>query len=108
MKHKFVNATIADRKKGRETVAPHTQPHPLRETVYSSEAPSVHMLPKPKMVAEDPMDKVRAEVAKMLADKPKAKKALPRSRILGMNLLPEPELTHNVNDILALLAATKK
>ena len=108
MKHKFVNATIADRKKGHESVVPHTQPHPHRETVYASESSSVVVPPKPKAKEEDPMDKVRAEVAKILADKPKGKKAIPRSRILGMNSVPEPEPTHNVNDILALLTSIKK
>ena len=108
MKHKFVNATIADRKKGTESMVPQTYTHPLRETVIASQPSSVVLPPKPKMVKEDPMDKVRAEVEKILAEKPKGKKTIPRSRILGMNSVPEPEPTHNVNDILALLTSIKK
>lgn len=107
MKQPFVNATINDRRKGRELHAQTTHCHPLRETVIGN---SHHCLPitvKPKPVAEDPMDKIRAEVHKMLAEKPKDK-SVPRSRILGLaSAVPEPEPVKDYADILTMLLAKK-
>ena len=107
MKQPFVNATINDRRKGRELFAQTTHTHPLRETVIGDSHHSLPVSVKPKPKAADPMDKMRAEVEKMLAAKPKSK-SVPRSRILGLAAaVPESEPVKDYADILQMLLAKK-
>jgi hypothetical protein len=109
MKQKFVNATINDRRKGKEQLAQTPQPHPLRETVIGD---SQMATPRPMIVAkpkeEDPAAKLRADVEKILSERKKAPKAVPKSRILGMSAaVAEPEPVKDYADILTMLLAKK-
>ena len=113
MKYRFTNATISERKKGDEVLAPPTQVHPAREIVISSE----HALPvivkkRELSIAKpliDPLDEMKKEVARALAEKQKAKKEVPRSRVLSMaHSAPTPEpLMKEYADVLAMLLGKK-
>ena len=113
MKYRFTNATISERKKGDEVCAPPTQVHPTREIVISSDQalPVIikkkeHVIPKPLI---DPLDEMKREVARALAEKAKAKREVPRSRVLSMaHSAPTPEpLMKEYADVLAMLLGKK-
>lgn len=118
MKYPFVNATIADKKKGREAMAPTTHTHPARETVIlspDSHRPASHpynfVWPKshakaPVAPVDDELSRIRKEVEKMMAAQASLKRSVPKSRILGMaNAAPEP--VRDYTDVLAMLLAKK-
>lgn len=112
MKQKFVNATLADRRKGAETAAHTPDNHPARETKIVSEKDHVPSRPSarpaPKVPEPTEEEKIRAEVARLLAAAPKKSKPVPKSKILGM-MNPSSEIpeTQKYQDILEMLLAKK-
>lgn len=125
MKQKFVNATLADRRKGAELVAHTPDNHPARETKIESDKSSAGLTPwgvpwgvsasafarvRPAPKAPEPTEeeKIRAEVARLLAAAPKKAKPVPKSKILGM-MTPSTETpeAQKYQDILEMLMAKK-
>lgn len=112
MKYPFTNATIASRRKGKEALAPSPQNHPARETIIvnpESALPVKVAKKAPEVPKEDPMEKMRQEVARMMMEKSKAKKEVPRSRILSMShpqAVPAADLKEYA-DVLAMLLGKK-
>lgn len=112
MKHPFTNATLSTHRKGREHLAPTPQNHPARETVIVSPDSALPVQVHKKHVAvpaEDPMLKMQQELAKMLSEHQKAKKEVPKSRILSMsqsNAAPSSDLKE-YSDVLAMLLGKK-
>jgi len=112
MKHPFTNAIIASRRKGKEALAPTPQNHPARETIIvnpESALPVKVAKKAPEVPKEDPIEKMKSEVAKMMAEQYKAKKEVPRSRILslsGSTAAPAADLKEYA-DVLAMLLGKK-
>lgn len=112
MKQKFVNATLADRRKGAESASHTPDNHPARETKIVSEKDHLPSRPaaRPAPKAPEPTEeeKLRAEVARLLAAAPKRVKPVPKSKILGM-MSPAEELpeAQKYQDILEMLMAKK-
>ena len=111
MKDRFVNATLADRRKGREVCCQAPINHPARETLITSQ-PSSMPLPirvaprveaKPQLSEED---KLRMEVARILAEKSKAPRPVPKARLIGMGS-GVPDATKDYADVLAMLLGKK-
>jgi hypothetical protein len=116
MRQPFVNATINDRRKGKEHSAQNAQPHPARPTAISSEhALPLHRLPVrvvPVAKKEEPseLDKMKAELVKLMAasDVKKPKKVA-KSKLIGMAMesAVAEEPTKDYADVLAMLLAKK-
>lgn len=119
MKQPFVNATINDRRKGKEHLLQTPQPHPARETIIvSPDSPlHIHPLPVSVSVANKPkiaepvsdLEKMKQELlfAMREADKKKPR-AIPKSKLIGMGSASvSEEPTRDYNDILAMLLAKK-
>ena len=113
MKQKFVNATLADRRKGSELAAQIPDTHPLRPTPLKTtpmEGLPVIRAARPAPKAPEPTEeeKIRAEVARLLAAAPKKAKPVPKSKIFGM-MSPSQETpeAQKYQDILEMLMAKK-
>lgn len=122
MKQKFVNATLADRRKGAELDSHIPDVHPARPTPLQpasdltpwgtpwgvSSAALARVRPAPKAPEPTEEDKIRAEVARLLAAAPKKAKPVPKSKILGM-MTPAQEApeAQKYQDILEMLMAKK-
>lgn len=115
MKQPFVNATINDRRKGKEHSTQHTQPHPLRPTAITSEHahPLQRALPVKVVVAKkeelSELDKMKAELMKMMADaEVKKPKKVMKSKLIGMAMASaSEEPAKDYSDVLAMLLAKK-
>ena len=115
MKQKFVNATMNDRRKGKEAHCQTTHAHPLRPTPLTPDAPSHHlplpvkMMPTPKK--EEPMsdlEVMKKELLKAMREAEKKPRAVPKSKLIGMaNASATEEPVRDYNDILAMLLAKK-
>ena len=112
MKQKFVNATLADRRKGAELHSHTPDNHPARDTVLVSEKDHLPSRPVARPAAKVPEpteeEKIRAEVARLLAAAPKKAKPVPKSKILGlMSPSTETPEAQKYQDILEMLMAKK-
>ncbi len=117
MKQPFVNATMNDRRKGKEHLAQHTQPHPLRpQAVGHSEGGSpVHNFSLPVKVVkkEAPKDSVselermKSELLAMMRSVEKKPRAVPKSKLIGMAGGVVEEAPKDYSDVLAMLLAKK-
>jgi hypothetical protein len=115
MKQPFVNATINDRRKGKEHSAQNAQPHPARPTSITSEHshPFFHPLPVRVVVAKkaelSELDKMKAELTKMMAEADMKKpKKVSKSKLIGMAMASaSEEPTKDYSDVLAMLLAKK-
>ena len=114
MKQPFVNATLADRRKPLENLAHRPSPHPLREEPLKplGKLPVARVpAPPKKESAPSELDKMKAELAKMLAasEKPKVK-AVPKSRLIRMSSSVEESPAASLkdySDVLSMLLAKK-
>jgi len=116
MKQKFVNATINDRRKGKESHAQTPQPHPARETpIVSEDKPvfpwlvPVKKAPEPKKVepASD-LEHMKKELLKAMREAEKKPRAVPKTKLIGMaNATAQEESVRDYNDILAMLMGKK-
>lgn len=118
MKQPFVNATINDRRKGKEHLSQTTHAHPLRPTAIAdpeSALPKHHFraLPvkvmKPKKEEPSELDKMKAELIKMMAaaEEKKPKKVV-KSKLIGMAMASAAEEpSKDYTDVLAMLLAKK-
>jgi hypothetical protein len=117
MKQPFVNATLNDRRKGKEHLAQHTQPHPARPTPLSnpdSEAPSAFKSLPVKVVkkevkseASSELERMKSELLAMMRSVEKKPKSVPKSKLIGMagGVVEEPP--RDYADVLAMLLAKK-
>lgn len=111
MKQKFVNATLSDRRKGRELISEAPVKHPHREAVIESSesALPVKVAKVEKKAEPSELDRLKAEVERLMRGQPKKAAApIPKSRIIGMAMaVEEPSPIKEYTDILAMLAAKK-
>jgi len=118
MKQPFVNATLNDRRKGREHIAQHTQAHPARPTpLVSSDSvlPSA-MRPLPVRVVKreapketnSELERMKSELLAMMRSVEKKPKSVPKSKLIGMagGGVVE-EAPRDYADVLAMLLAKK-
>ena len=112
MKDRFVNATMADRRKGREACCQTPTNHPLRETLITSQ-PSRMPLPirvAPRMEAKPQVseeEKLKMEVARILAERSKAPRPIPKSKLIGLGVGTAPDASKEYADVLAMLLGRK-
>jgi hypothetical protein len=112
MKQKFVNLTMANKRKGTELHSQTIHSH-LRPESFHSDAPSarpVHKLPvkvmPPKKAEPSELDKMKAEILKAMKAVETKPRPVPKSKLIGMgNTIDEP--SRDYNDILAMLLAKK-
>lgn len=113
MKQKFVNGTLCDRRKGSEAHIHSPQSkHPLREGSIATSSMPAGAIPAPKPKAApaplSDLDKMKAELASMMASEAKKTKAVPKSKLIRMaSVAEEPDPTKQYGDILAMLLAKK-
>ena len=114
MKQKFVNGTLCDRRKGSEAHIHSPQSkHPLREGSIATSSMPAGAIPTPKAKAipappVSELDKMKAELASMMASEAKKAKAVPKSKLIRMSsVAEEPDPTKQYGDILAMLLAKK-
>jgi hypothetical protein len=116
MKQPFVNATLNDRRKGREALAQTAQPHPARPSAISSSdalLPSARLPVKvvPKAKKEEPLSDLEAmkmELLKAMRAVEKTPRAVPKSKLIGMaSASSKEDPARDYNDILAMLLAKK-
>lgn len=115
MKYRFTNGTVCDRRKGREALAPYAVNHPTRETVIhplDSHLPTwalpVRVVkPEPAAPVLSDEEKLRMEVARILAERSKAPRPVPKSRLIGMATSGAPDATKEYADVLAMLLGKK-
>jgi cell envelope opacity-associated protein A len=116
MKQPFVNATMNDRRKGREALAQTAQPHPARPTAISSSDALLptHRLPvkvAPKVKIEQPpsdLEAMKMEILKAMRAVEKTPRSVPKSKLIGMAAASaKEEPVRDYNDILAMLLAKK-
>ena len=116
MKQKFVNATMNDRRKGKECLTHTTQFNPNHPTalIHPDSAVALHRsLPakalKPKK--EEPLSDLEAmkmELLKAMRAVEKAPRSVPKSKLIGMaNASAKEDPARDYNDILAMLLAKK-
>jgi hypothetical protein len=114
MKHPFTNATLADRRKGREHLAPPAIVHPHREMAIQSpesgHLPLNRPLPPPAPKAPElsESERLKLEVARILQERSKQPKPVPKGRLIGMAMNSQaPDPTKEYLDVLAMLMAKK-
>ena len=116
MKQPFVNATLNDRRKGREVLCQTPQPHPLRPTAIASPDAPIHLgrlpvsvAPKPKK--EEPLpdlEKMKMELLSAMRAVEKKPRSVPKSKLIGMaNASATEDPVRDYNDILAMLLGKK-
>jgi len=115
MKQPFVNATLNDRRKGRETLAQTAQSHPARPSaVLSPESPlhlgRIPLITVPKLVAPplSDLDKMKNELLMAMRALDKKPKSVPKSKLIGLGMgSSSEEPVRDYNDILAMLLSKK-
>ena len=115
MKQKFVNATLSDRRKGKELCAEVPIKNPHREVIISEDPSKAPVfIPPKKAPAPLPgipdLDKLKAELEKLSKPAKKAPAPVPRSRIIGPSMAssaPEADPAKQAGDILAILMGRK-
>jgi hypothetical protein len=118
MKQPFVNATMNDRRKGKEHLTQTTQPHPLRPTAIvnpDSALPYLQRtLPVKVVKKEAPKDenseleRMKAELMAMMRAVDKKPKSVPKSKLIGMAMdTAKEDTTKDYSDVLAMLLAKK-
>ena len=117
MKQPFVNATLNDRRKGKEVHAQTAQSHPARPTSVSS--PDAHLhpwaipvrvapAPPPKVEPASDLEAMKAELLKAMRAVDKKPKVVPKNKLIGMaNSSATEEHVRDYNDILSMLLAKK-
>lgn len=115
MKQPFVNATLNDRRKGRELSSHTAQTHPLRPTpIVNSESPvlkktaPVIMPPQPKKEETPDIEKMKMEILAAMRAVEKKPRAVPKNKLINMAsqaIAEEP--TKDYADVLAMLLAKK-
>jgi hypothetical protein len=111
MKQLFVNATINDRRKGKECGTQTTQFNPNRPTqVLSSDSFPHRVLPvkvmPPKKAQPSELDKMKEEILKAMRAVDTKPRPVPKSKLIGMGTVQD-EPSRDYNDILAMLLAKK-
>jgi hypothetical protein len=112
MKQKFVNLTMANKRKGTELHSQTIHSH-LRPESFHPDAPSsmpVHKLPvkvmPPKKAEPSELDKMKEEILKAMKAVDSKPRPVPKSKLIGMgSVVDEP--SRDYNDILAMLLAKK-
>ena len=117
MKQPFVNATLNDRRKGKEHLAQSTQNHPARPTPLvnpDSVVPSgMRPLPIRVVKKEAPKDssyeleRMKSELLAMMRSVEKKPKSVPKSKLIGMAGGVVEEAPRDYADVLAMLLAKK-
>ena len=120
MKQPFVNATLCDRRKGREVLCqtpppppppptPHTTPISSSDAQIPTHRLPVKVVPKPKK--EEPasdLEAMKMELLKAMRAVEKAPRSVPKSKLIGMASASSSEdPARDYNDILAMLLAKK-
>lgn len=111
MKQPFVNATINDRRKGKECGTQTTQFNPNRPTqLISSDSFPHRVLPvkvmPPKKAQPSELDKMKEEILKAMMAVEKKPRAVPKSKLIGMGSV-EDAPARDYTDILTMLLAKK-
>ena len=116
MKQPFVNATLNDRRKGRELSAQTAQSHPLRPTSITSEhsvqgsgwALPVRVITVAKKEEVSDLDRMKADLIKMMSSIEKKPKKVSKSKLIGMAMdTATEEPLKDYTDVLAMLLAKK-
>jgi hypothetical protein len=118
MKQPFVNATINDRRKGKEHLTHQTQNHPLRPSPVGnpeSDLPAQHRpLPVKVVKKEVPksdaseLERMKSELLAMMRSVEKKPKSVPKSKLIGMAMeTARDDTTKDYSDVLAMLLAKK-
>lgn len=112
MKQKFVNLTMASKRKGAELHSQNIHSH-LRPESFHPDAPSskpTHKLPVKVMPAKkaelSELDKMKLELVKAMKAVDSKPRPVPKSKLIGMGS-KEDEPARDYNDILAMLLAKK-
>jgi hypothetical protein len=115
MKQPFVNATMNDRRKGKEHIAQNCQPHPLRPTAVSSENTlPAHHFPLPVIVKKEvkkpelsEVERMKMELLAMMRSVERKPKSVPKSKLIGMAMESSKDDSKDYADVLAMLLAKK-
>jgi len=111
MRQPFINATLADRRKPLENLAHRPSPHPLRDEPLKpiGSLPVKKAVPSKKSHVPSETDKMKEELARMMAAAPKPKaKAVPKSKLIRMSVEdPAPEPMKDYMDVLTMLLSKK-
>jgi hypothetical protein len=116
MKQPFMNATINDRRKGKEHAAHQTLNHPNRPAAVGSESSlPAHHFPLPVKVVkkevkkeDSELERMKSELLAMMREADKKPRSVPKSKLIGMaGASGAPEPARDYNDILAMLLAKK-
>jgi len=113
-----MNATINDRRKGKEYLAQNTQPHPLRPSPVGnpeSDLPAQHRSLPVKVVKKDApkdssseLERMKSELLAMMRSVEKKPKSVPKSKLIGMAMeTAKEDTTKDYTDVLAMLMAKK-
>jgi hypothetical protein len=112
MKQPFVNATMNDKRKGKESLSHSTESfHPGRLCPVGrpeSVSHSISRLPVKVVKKAEPseLDKMKEEIVKAMKAVEKKPRAVPKSKLIGMGST-EDEPTRDYADILTMLLAKK-
>jgi len=118
MKQPFVNATINDRRKGKEHLAQNPQPHPARPMPVGHPEHSLpsHHFPLPVKVVKkelpksdvSELERMKSELLAMMRSVERKPKSVPKSKLIGMAMESAKEdPTKDYTDVLAMLLAKK-
>jgi len=117
MKQPFVNATINDRRKGKEGLTHQTLNHPNRPAAIANpetDLPARHR-PLPVRVvkkevksdASSELERMKLELLAMMRSVEKKPKSVPKSKLIGMAGAVASEEPKDYADVLAMLLAKK-
>jgi len=117
MKQPFMNATINDRRKGKEHLAHQTINHPNRSAAIASpdsDLPHVHRPLPVKVVkkevksdASSELERMKSELLAMMRTVEKKPRAVPKSKLIGMAGGVVEEAPKDYADVLSMLMAKK-
>ena len=116
MKQPFMNATINDRRKGKEHLAHQTINHPNRPAAVGSESSlPAHHFPLPVKVVKkeekkpevSELERMKSELLAMMRSVEKKPKSVPKSKLIGMAMESSKEDAKDYSDVLAMLLAKK-
>lgn len=110
-----MNATINDRRKGKEHVSHQTINHPSRPAAVLPDAELPHAYrPLPVKVVkkekkeDSELERMKSELLAMMREADKKPKSVPKSKLIGMaGASATPEPTRDYADVLAMLLAKK-
>ena len=114
-----MNATINDRRKGKEHLAHQTLNHPSRPAAVSNPDSAHHPWPHhplpvkvmKKEIKQDPvseLERMKSELLAMMRQADKKPRSVPKSKLIGMAMeSAKEEPTKDYSDVLAMLLAKK-